>query len=189
MRKILFLVTLGLVFCSVALAETALQPTDNYGAQVIVNQGTPAAAKSGADDIQVTCSAQVDKNVLKVSWEIRNPHRKVLTIRPADMRFRDQVRELDQLEPVQVAEMSYEGQSQGPVDPFMSPTAPPDYREPQLAKRSPAEEELYANAFGFGKTNSGKFGGMTYYRWHGREGLPLVAELALNEETYRFEFK
>jgi len=146
-------------------------------------------SRSGGDDIKVRCTVLPKGRVNAIAWEIDNPKGKRLDVSQKDIRVSNQVREVTRLEPANAAQKLYGALSnKASRDPFVNATAPSEYLQPEVISVPWGINDLYSSAFFFGPTSATKSSGFTYYTRYG-SGEKLTAEIKLNGETFKFEFK
>jgi len=189
MRK----VVMPLLLCSflVGCVSTAstFRVKEGYDTRVIQEKGVSAGTKNGSNGIQVVCFAGPRGQIIEVGWLINNPSQRSLSIEPNDVKLSDQMRELRRLEPQQVIDISYGGQiEQPPKDPFSAMGKGLAMGMTGTQTRSQEANRIYSTAFNFGKTNSERVWGSVYYSSYGVR-KPLIAEITVEGESYKFEFE
>lgn len=149
---------------------------------------TQSAVQTGRDGIKVTCTLLPREGVLTVAWEIHNPRKIALDIEPGDIVISDQVRTYEPMVPATASGMLYGTSYEKPVvDPFIDAAAPSSYALPAAEPESSSVKDIFASAYNFGKNDSARIMGVTYYERYGRNAR-IAGQMKINGETLKFVF-
>lgn len=175
--------------------EAAGETFHNRMKDVVAGMKTPETkceirTSAGGGGLRVGCTLLPKGEILAMAWEIDNPDRTVLDIKPSNIRVYDQVREFEPLTAERAIELLYgkiPKRQAVPKDPFIDAGTPPSYLVPRLKRKSPEEEAVYSSVFHFNKTDARKVTGITYYERYG-DSERVSAEITLSGEAFKFDF-